>query len=83
MISISKSKFAVLGFVFVALVLIPVNDAFADHDQYLKITTSDLQGVCGPDHGNDCRSMWLMPGDNIWFELHTTCLLYTSPSPRD
>ena len=33
MISISKSKFAVFGFVFVALMLIPVNDAFADFDE--------------------------------------------------
>ena len=30
MISISKTQFAVLGFVMVAVLLIPVNDAFAD-----------------------------------------------------
>ena len=31
MISFSKNKFLVLGFVFVAVLLIPANDAFADH----------------------------------------------------
>ena len=39
MISISKSKFAVLGFVFAAVLLIPVNDAFADHTTSITLET--------------------------------------------
>ncbi|MBT7252472.1 MAG: HYR domain-containing protein, partial [Candidatus Nitrosopelagicus sp.] len=39
MISILKSKFLILGFVFVALMLIPVNDAFADHTTSITLET--------------------------------------------
>ena len=31
MISFSKNKFLILGFVFTAVLLIPANDAYADH----------------------------------------------------
>ena len=41
MISISKSKFLVLGFVFVAILLIPANDAFADHPEVAIVTVDE------------------------------------------
>ena len=41
--SFSKSKFLVLGLVFVAVLLIPANDAFADHAE-VTITTVDESG---------------------------------------
>ena len=39
MISISKSKFAVLGFVFVAVLLIPANDVFAADITTVEVNT--------------------------------------------
>ena len=41
MISILKSKFLILGFVMVAVLLIPVNDAFADHAEVAIITVDE------------------------------------------
>ena len=43
MISISKSKFVILGLVMIAVLLIPANDAFADHSE-VAITTVDESG---------------------------------------
>ena len=43
MISILKSKFLILGFVFIAVLLIPTNNAFADHAE-VSIVTVDESG---------------------------------------
>ena len=43
MISFSKSKFLVLGFVFAAILLIPANDAYADHAE-VSIGTVEESG---------------------------------------
>ena len=53
MISISKSKFLVLGFVFVAILLIPANDAFADHPEVAIVTVdeSGFSQTCAESQG--------------------------------
>ena len=53
MISISKSKFLVLGIAMIAVLLIPANDAFADHSE-VAITTVDESGfsqACAASQG--------------------------------
>jgi plastocyanin len=52
-ISILKSKFAVLGFVMVALMLIPANDAFADHAEVTIVTVdeSGFSQTCAASQG--------------------------------
>ena len=52
MISISKTQFVVLGFVMVALLLIPANDAFADHSE-VTIGAADNSGI-----PTDCNVGW-------------------------
>jgi predicted secreted protein with PEFG-CTERM motif len=52
-ISILKSKFLVLGFVMVAVLLIPANDAFADHAEVTIVTVdeSGFSQTCAASQG--------------------------------